>query len=218
AIGIAAMTLIAALAGGLQGALASPALARSQLHQLAICPTADASGFSSGPLATVSQQPHVRAAWGQVAMTGTFAVEDASGSPVKAVKPTGALVSLPPRSSSPELTLMAGRLPRSDSSAEMLLTDRTAMALGFKTAAAALGSTVDFNSTSGSLVVSGPPVNPVTSPLFISLPVAGGVSSQYMPAGASGALIPYSVATDYWAKMAQFNGWKTGEYANITLL
>jgi macrolide transport system ATP-binding/permease protein len=218
AIGIAAMTLIAALAGGLQGALASPALARSQLHQVAIYPAGDANGFSSGTLATLNEQPHVRAAWGQVAMTGTFTVESASASPQPAVKPAGALVSLPPRRSSPDMTLIAGRLPTSDSAVEILLTDRTLMALGFKNPAAALGSMVDFNSTSGTLVVSGPPVNPVTSPLFISLRVVGVVSSQYMPAGASGALVPYSVAKEYWAKMAGFNGWKSGEFANITLL
>jgi macrolide transport system ATP-binding/permease protein len=216
AIGIAAMTLIAALAGGLQGALASPALSRSQLHQLAVYPSGDANGFSAGTLATLSQQPHVRAAWGQVAMNGTYAVEGATAQP--AVKPAGALVSLPPRSSSPDMLLVAGRLPSSDSAVEVVLTDRTVVALGFKNAAAALGSTVDFNSTSGTLVVSGPTVNPVISPLFISLPVVGVVSSQYMPAGASGALVPYTVAKDYWAKMAGFNGWKTGEFANITLL
>ena len=214
AIGIAAMTLIAALAGGLQDALNSPALARSQLHQVAVFPV-DASGFGSGTLATLSQQPHVRAAWGQVAMTGTFTLE---ATPATDVRPAGALVSLPPRSSSPDMTLIAGRLPRSDSAVEILLTDRTAMALGFKNAAAALGSTVDFNSTSGSLVVSGPAVNPVSSALFISLPVVGVVSTQYMPAGAAGALVPYAVAKDYWAKMAGFNGWKSGEFANITLL
>ena len=216
AIGIAAMTLIAALAGGLQDALNSPALARSQLHQVAVYPVGDGSGFSAGTLATISRQPHVRAAWGQVAMTGTFTMDDASAKP--ATLPSGALVSLPPKDSSPGMTLLAGRLPRSDSAVEVVLTDRTAMALGFKNAAAALGSTVDFNSTSGSLVVSGPPVNPVTSPLFISLPVVGVVSTQYMPAGAAGALVPYTFAKDYWAKMAGFNGWKTGEFANITLL
>jgi putative ABC transport system permease protein len=210
------MTLIAALAGGLGDALASPALARSQLHQVAVYPTGDANGFSAGTLATLSRQPHVRAAWGQVGMTGTYTVEGATSQP--AVKPSGALVSLPPRSSSPDMALIAGRLPSSDSAVEILLTDRTVMALGFKNAAAALGSTVDFNSTSGTLVVSGPPVNPVTSSLFISLPVVGVVSSQYMPVGASGGLVPYSVAKEYWAKMAGFNGWKTGEFSNITLL
>src|SRR5258708_15848197 len=89
AVGIAAMTLIAALGGGLQGALASPALARSQLHQVAVYPAGDSSGFSAGTLATISRQPHVRAAWGQVAMTGTFTAEAAS--PPAVVRPTGAL-------------------------------------------------------------------------------------------------------------------------------
>src|SRR4029077_6438517 len=128
-----------------------------------------------------SRQPHVRAAWGQVAMNGTYALEGAASQPL--VKPAGALVSLPPLSSSPDMTLIAGRLPSSDSAVELLLTDRTAMALGFKNAGAALGSTVDFNSTSGTLAFSGPPLNLATSPLFITSPVVAVVSSQYMPAG-----------------------------------
>src|SRR5438445_50991 len=101
AIGIAAMTLIAALAGGLQGALSSPALARSQLHQVAVYPSGSAPvGFGSGTLTTLGRLQHVRAAWGEVAMTGTFLVE---GSTASAVLPQGALVSLPPRITSPLL-------------------------------------------------------------------------------------------------------------------
>src|ERR1700682_1633155 len=42
AIGIAAMSLIVALAGGLQSALSAPALATSQGHQVAVYPAADA--------------------------------------------------------------------------------------------------------------------------------------------------------------------------------
>src|SRR3984893_10914833 len=42
AIGIAAMSLIVALAGGLQGALGAPALATSQVHQVEVYPAADA--------------------------------------------------------------------------------------------------------------------------------------------------------------------------------
>src|SRR5207245_7906248 len=134
AIGIAAMTLIVALAGGLQSALASPALARSQLHQVAVYPSGDVSpGFSSGTVAALGKLQHVRAAWGQVAMSGTFAVEGASTLAVD--HPTGALVSLPPRSSSPGITVIAGRLPSSDSADDVLLTDRTVNALGFKTPA-----------------------------------------------------------------------------------
>jgi len=216
AIGIAAMTLIAALAGGLQGALSSPALARSQLHQVAVYPGDVVAGFGSGTLTTLSKMQHVRAAWGEVAMTGTFVVEGASTAP--AVPPPGALVSLPPRSSSPDIKTAAGRLPTSDSATEVVLTDRTAVDLGFRNPAFAIGSTVDYNATSGALVVSGPPANPVSHQLVLPLQVVGIISRQYMPAGASGGMVPYSVAKDYWTRLSSNNGWKGGEFANITLL
>src|SRR5205809_2983559 len=72
AIGIAAMSLIVALAGGLQSAPSAPALAKSQLHQVAVYPSAgaNAGAFDSGTLTTLAGQSHVRAAWGQVAMSG----------------------------------------------------------------------------------------------------------------------------------------------------
>ena len=217
AIGIAAMTLIAALAGGLQGALSSPALARSQLHEVAVYPAGDTSvGFSAGTLATLGKLGHVRAAWGQVATTGTFLVEGASTS--SATPPAGALVSLPPRSTSPDMSTIAGRLPASDSATEVVLTDRTALDLGFRNAAGAVGSTVDYNATSGTLVVSGAAANPVTHKLVLPLQVVGIISSQYMPAGAPGGMVPYSVAKDYWTRLSLNNGWKGGEFANITLL
>jgi macrolide transport system ATP-binding/permease protein len=217
AIGIAAMTLIVALAGGLQSALASPALARSQLHQVAVYPSGDVGpGFNAGTVATLGKLQHVRAAWGQVAMSGTFAVEGASTLP--ADLPTGALVSLPPRSSSPGITVIAGRLPSSDSSDDILLTDRTASALGFKTPSAALSTIIDFNATSGSIAVAGPAANAVKNQLMLPLTVVGVVSSQYMPAGAPGGLVPYALAMDHWSKLAQMNAWKAGEFANITLL
>ena len=218
AIGIAAMTLIAALAGGLQDALSSPALAHSQLHQVAVYPSggANPAGFSSGTLVTLGNLEHVRAAWGQVAMSGTFAVEGPSSSTLPL--PTGGLVSLPPKNSSPGITVMAGRLPGSDKAEEIVLTDRTALALGFRSPQEALGATVDFKATSGTLAVAGAPSNPATHQLALPLKVVGVVSSQYMPAAAPGALVPYSVAKSHWATLAQLNGWKTGEFASITLL
>jgi len=217
AIGIVAMTLIAALAGGLQGALTSPALARSQLHQVAVYPSGDVqSGFSSGTLSTLAKLPHVHAAWGEVAMSGTFSVEGASTKIV--VPPTGALVSLPPKSASSEVTVLAGRRPSSDSALEMMLTDRTALALGFGYPAAALGSTVDFKATYGTLAVTGSTADPATQRLILALKIVGVISSQYMPAGAAGGLVPYSVATDHWNLLAKLNGWKAGEFANLTLL
>ncbi|HSS94060.1 MAG TPA: ATP-binding cassette domain-containing protein [Candidatus Dormibacteraeota bacterium] len=218
AIGIAAMTLIVALAGGLQGALSSPTLARSQLHQVVVYPSGDVNpaGFSSATLSTLSALQHVRASWGEVAMSGTFAVDGASAAPV--VVPTGALVSLPPRSYSPGFTVIAGRMPRSDSAPEVLLTDRTALALGYRTPEAALGTTVNFDATSGNFAVSGPSSNAAKSHFILPLAVVGIISSQYMPAGAPGGLAPYSLAKDHWARLAQINGWRAGEFANITLL
>jgi putative ABC transport system permease protein len=221
AIGIAAMTLIASLAGGLQDALSSPALAHSQLHQVAVYPSGSANpvGFSSGTLVTLGNLEHVRAAWGQVAMSGTFGVEGTPSSGPTLPLPTGGLVSLPPRNISPGVSVMAGRLPSSDRAAEVLLTDRTALALGFNSPQEALGTTIDFKAASGTLAVAGaPPSNPATHQLVLPLKVVGVVSSQYMPAGAPGALVPYSVAKDHWAKLAQLNGWKAGEFATITLL
>ena len=226
AIGIAAMTLIAALAGGLQGALASPALAQSQLHQVAVYPsgTVAPAGFSAGTLATLGSLDHVRASWGQVAMSGTFAMEVQPGvaaakpAGVAAVLPTGALVSLPPRGSAQAMSVIAGRAPRSDSAAELLITDRTALALGFADPAQAVGTTVDFKATSGTLAVAGPPSNSVKYQLILALKVVGVISSQYMPASAPGGLVPYGMAKDYWAQLAQINGWKAGEFSNITLL
>src|SRR5207237_959273 len=74
AIGIAALSLIVALAGGLQQALDAPALATSQVHQVAVFPVADARtpAFDAATLDTLRRLPHVRAAWGQIGMTGTF--------------------------------------------------------------------------------------------------------------------------------------------------
>jgi putative ABC transport system permease protein len=46
----------------------------------------------------------------------------------------------------------------------------------------------------------------------------GIISRQYMPAGAAGGMVPYSVAKDYWTRLSLNNGWKTGEFADITLL
>ena len=223
AIGIAAMSLIVALAGGLQGALSSPALGTSQVHQVAVFPPADArtDTFDSGTLATLAAQPHVRAAWGQVAMSGTFD-KGAVGLPPgdkTAPPPSGALVSLPPqRSSSTQPALSAGRMPRSDVAKEVLLTDGEATALGFLSARGAIGTQLTYSATFGALQVLGVARNAVTKPVDLKLVVVGIVSSNAMPAGAPGGLAPYATVRDYWTLLAQANKWKTGEYSTITLL
>jgi len=222
AIGIAAMSLIVALAGGLQGALSAPALATSQVHQVAVYPAADARGgaFDNGTLSTLAGQPHVRAAWGQVALSGTFS----PGTPVAAgVTPpppaSGALVSLAPLgSSSGTLVLSAGRLPRSDAAKEVVLSDSEAAALGFLSARGAIGTQVTYSAAYGALQVPGSSRNPVAKPLDLKLVVVGIVSGNAMPAGAPGGMAPYATVRDYWAELARTNAWKGGEYSTITLL
>jgi macrolide transport system ATP-binding/permease protein len=220
AIGIAALSLIVALAGGVQQALGAPALATSQVHQVAVYPVADStSGFDDPTLATLARLPHVRAAWGQVGMSGAFAraaSSVAAGAPATA--PAGALVSLPPtRSSSALPLLIAGRMPSSDSAAEVVLADSETSALGFPSAPGAIGSEVTFSATSGSLLSAGAR-NSAAQPVSQLLLVVGIVSRNYMPAGAPGGLAPHSLMRAYWARVAQANGWKRGEYSSITLL
>ena len=221
AIGIAALSLIGALATGLQQALDAPALATSQVHQVSVFPVADARtpALDAATLATLSRLPHVRAAWGQVGMSGTFASAAQSiGTTAPAQPPMGELVSLPPLGSSSAMpALTAGRLPSSNKSTEVLLTDSEAQALGFLSPQGALGTQVKFTATSGSL-------NPaltayqVTQPSTVTFLVVGIVSTNYMPAGAPGALAPNATVRSYWSSLAAPNKWKGGEFSSITLL
>ena len=215
AIGIAAMSLIVALAGGLQQALDAPALATSQVHQVAVFPIAGSPGFSAATLATLDRLPHVKRAWGDIGMTGTFAGADAVSS---AAAPAGDIVSLPPLAwSSAVPPVTAGRLPDSDSASEILLTDSEAAALGYRSAAAAVGARVTFSAAYGALVASATS-NKVSQPAPLTLLVVGVVPGADMPAGAPGGFVPNGVMRSYWSKLAQPNSWKGDEYSDITLL
>ncbi|MGA8921562.1 MAG: FtsX-like permease family protein, partial [Candidatus Dormiibacterota bacterium] len=201
-------------------ALTAPALATSQVHQVAVYPVADSTnGFDDPTLATLARLPDVRAAWGQVGMTGIFGTTASSTAGAsRPTTPPGALLSLPPmRSSSALPTLVAGRMPSSDSASEVILADSEAAALGFQSPNGAIGTQVTFNATYGSLF-SASARNPATQPVSQLLLVVGIVSSNYMPAGTPGGLAPYSLMRAYWTRVAQANGWKRGEYSSITLL
>jgi macrolide transport system ATP-binding/permease protein len=221
AIGIAALSLIVALAGGLQQALDAPALATSQVHQVAVFPVADARtpAFDAATLDTLGRLPHVRAAWGQIGMTGTFSTSAPAGSGTKTPAVlTGELVSLPPLASSSALpTLVAGRLPSSDAATEALLTDTEAVALGYRSPPGAIGTQVTFSATYGDLVGANAR-NKVSRAAPMRLLVVGIVSTNFMPAGSPGALMPNGLARNYWSILAQPNGWKGGEFSSITLL
>ncbi|HWX74988.1 MAG TPA: ATP-binding cassette domain-containing protein, partial [Solirubrobacteraceae bacterium] len=224
AIGIAALSLIVALAGGLQDALGAPALVTSQVHQVAVYPVAGAASntFDAATLGVLAHLQHVRAAWGEVGMSGTYSVggsRSVAGSKNSAAAvPAGVLVSLPPMASSSAVpALLAGRLPSSDAASEIVLTDSEAHALGFASPAGAVGTQVNFTATSGALVPSVTP-NQVKQPRIVNLLVVGIVSSNYMPSGAPGGLVGNSAMQGYWSDVAQHNGWRGGEFSSITLL
>ena len=133
--------------------------------------------------------------------------------------PSGALVSLPPLAESGGVVdLMAGRMPRSDTAAEVLLTDTEAAALGFASPASAIGQPVYFSANYGALIVPGIAHNQAQHPMPVLLNVSGVVSSHAMPAGAAGGMAPYGLANKYWTQVAQANGWRGGEYSTIILL
>jgi macrolide transport system ATP-binding/permease protein len=225
AIGIAALSLIVALAGGLQQALDAPALVTSQVHQVAVYPVAGAKvpAFDAATLATLARLPHVRAAWGQIGMAGTFdGGPSPSLPPVPGSKPVpgpaGVLISLPPMSSSSTLpTMTSGRLPSSDRASEIALTDSEASALGFRSPPGAIGTRVKFTATWGGLVPALTP-NAITQPVTMTFLVVGIVSTDSMPDGAPGALAPDGVMRAYWSALSGPNQWKGGEYSSITLL
>jgi putative ABC transport system permease protein len=116
------------------------------------------------------------------------------------------------------MVLTAGRLPASDSAAEVLLTDSEAAVLGFSTPASALGKTITFNAQYGVLALPGMAQNPALHRVPIQLTVVGVVSSQFMPAGTPGGLVPYTLAGNYWKQLDRANHWVGGEFAGITLL
>jgi hypothetical protein len=161
----------------------------------------------------------VRSAWGQIGLAGTYtatSISPLSGATSGAV-PTGGLYSLPPLGSSSALPpTIAGRLPSSDVSPEVVLTESEANALGFRPAADAIGTQVSFIATSGSLLGTGG--NAVAQHSTLKLLVSGIVSSGQLPGSMPGGLVPYGVSRDYWTGLAQANHWKGGEFTSITLL
>jgi ABC-type antimicrobial peptide transport system permease subunit len=129
-------------------------------------------------------------------MTGTFASAE-KAAPAAGDAAAGIILSLPPLKSSSALpALTAGRLPSSDSAAEVLLTDSEAASLGYRAPLAALATHVRFSAGYGAL-----------------LPGA-----KRNPAAQSTPLILVRLMTSYWTSLAQANGWKAGEFSSITLL
>ena len=203
AIGIAAMSLIVALSGGLDYALAGPAFAHARTDVIAVRPASDSGSpaFSAQSLNTVASLPHVEAAWGEVSMLGSF--QDPSGTTGGA---NDSLIALAPRSQwDGSVQLVAGSMPLTDAAQQVVLGKREAVTLGYSNPRDAVGVTITFND--------GAP-----RPVLLYLTVVGVAADVSLPAGIAGGLAPYRLMTDHWAAAAAANNWKSGEFTAITLL
>jgi ABC-type lipoprotein export system ATPase subunit/ABC-type antimicrobial peptide transport system permease subunit len=216
AIGIAAMSLIVALSGGLGYALAAPGLSANRLDEVTVRPAPQApSSFNAATMATIAAVPHVAAAWGDVALSGGFTTTTTTTgtvpgttTPSTTAKPviTDRLIALAPRARwSDPPRLLAGAMPSSDSVNQVVLGASEASDLGFASPADAIGRTVTFTVAA-------------VKPVSVSVVVVGVVSDVAMPAGVSGAMAPYQFVTAEWAYVAALNSWKAGEFSSITVL
>ena len=203
AIGIAAMSLIVALATGLDSALAAPAFAHARADVITVRPAADSinANFDAQSLSALAGLPHVEAAWGQLSMTGTFVASSAVAGGT-----TDTLQALPPRSRwDGSVRLLAGTMPSSDAAREVVLSAREASALGFVSPRDAIGTTVVFTDAA-------------KKPVRLSLLVVGVAADSALPPGVAGGLAPYALMTDHWSGVATANTLKTGEFSMITVL
>ncbi|HZQ48890.1 MAG TPA: ATP-binding cassette domain-containing protein [Candidatus Dormibacteraeota bacterium] len=203
AIGIAAMSLIVALSGGLGYALSGSAFANTRVDEIVVRPasTGDAM-FSSASVDVLTGQPHVLAGWGDVTMPGGFTT--ASTAPAQR---TDLLLSLPPLAhSNGAVRLIAGTLPGGDTSTQVVLSAREAAALGFIDPASAVGQIVTF-------------YDAAAKPVPVVLTVSGVASDVSMPAGYGGGFVPNRLMSNHWSAVAAANHWTgVGEYASVTLL
>jgi macrolide transport system ATP-binding/permease protein len=203
AIGIAAMSLIVALSGGLDYALAAPAFAHARTDVIAVRPASDSTSaaFDAQSMKAVASLPHVQAAWGQVSVNGLFASSSANVG-----GPNDSLIALAPRAQwDGSVRLIAGSMPTSDTAQQVVLSAREAVALGFISPRDAIGSTITFKDAA-------------QKPVLLYLTVVGVAADASLPPGVAGGLAPYQLMTDHWAAAAKANNWKTGEFTAITLL
>src|SRR5712692_3738095 len=203
AIGIAAMSLIVALSGGLDYALAAPAFAHARTDVIAVRPASDSTSaaFDAQSMKAVASLPHVQAAWGQLSMNGLFASLSANVGGAN-----DSLIALAPSAQwDGSVRLIAGSMPNSDTAQQVVLSAREAVALGFISPRDAIGSTITFKDAA-------------QKPVLLYLTVVGVAADASLPAGAAGGLAPYQLTTDHWAATAKANNWKTGEFTAITLL
>ena len=203
AIGIAAMSLIVALSGGLGYALSGSAFANTRIDEVVVRPASTAgAAFDAASLAVLTGQPHVLAGWGDITMVGAFTTGT-----IAPVQRTDILISLPPLAhSNNSVTLLAGSLPATDNSSGVVLSAREAAELGFADPQAAVGQSVTF-------------YDAAVKPVQLTLLISGVASDVSMPAGFAGGFAPSRLVASHWTAVAAANHWGSAtEYGSVTLL
>ena len=203
AIGIAAMSLIVALSGGLGYALSGSAFTNTRIDEVVVRPSSIAgAGFDADSVAVLAAQPHVLAGWGDITMVGGFTT--ANTAPAQR---TDVLVSLPPLAHNDNaVILLAGAMPATDRSSDVILSAREAAALGFGDPESAIGKSVSFFADAA-------------KPVQLTLLVVGVASDVSMPAGFAGGFAPNALLASQWSAVAAANKWNgAAEYGSVTLL
>jgi ABC-type lipoprotein export system ATPase subunit/ABC-type antimicrobial peptide transport system permease subunit len=222
AIGIAAMAIIVAFATGVQDSLTNAFAITGQLDQV----TVGGGGFgltdpsthkslNRAALQQLAALPHVKDAYGSLAMEGTLSNGNATLTNVYLT--SGSPVAETPKAL--EKFLAAGRFPSSDTANEVLVPSDAAGKLGFSPSKA-MGQKVTFSGLFPGIFIPGTGQKPASTSLPLELTIVG-VLSNASNLGAGTAIFiaaPYQTAVSYWEKMAAANQWTADEFSSITLV
>jgi macrolide transport system ATP-binding/permease protein len=214
AMGIAVMSLILALAAGLQQEVIESVNHGGQLQQVLVQSTAPNSTqhvrLDKAAVGTLSKAPHVQAAWGEVVISGALVSAADINTPVPTV-----LYSLPPHDqvAASGIALTAGRMPGSNTIAEAVISSQQAKRLGWSPSQA-VGKRIIFKGQFPSAVPSG---QPAAAQLPIAFTIVG-VAPAGQQDSQAWVRIPATLADTYWAESAAANGWTQDPYASLVVL
>jgi macrolide transport system ATP-binding/permease protein len=214
AMGIVVMSLILALASGLQEQVVESVNRGGQLQQVLVQPTKPNSTehvrLDKAAIAALSKAPYVQAAWGQAVISGSAAPAE---SPAAGVPTT--VYSLPPHDQldASGLTLVAGRMPGSNTIAEAVISAEQARKLGWSPRQA-LGRRIVFYGLFPGAVPAG---KPAAVPVPIALTVVG-VAPSTQADSQPWVRLPATLADNYWTASANANGWQQDPYAQLVVL
>jgi macrolide transport system ATP-binding/permease protein len=218
AIGVGVMSVILALAAGLQQALNDSAAAESQLRQVSVpatsADTLSHKNLDEGALAALRGMPHVTSAWGDLVLEGVYS---APGTPPGATD--AVLVSMPPRAALPPQQardIGFGRLPKSDEAAEVVISEQQARRLGYAPSTAP-GHKIEFRARYSGLPLAGSAAEAAAQQPPLTLTVAGVTRGRPLGVDIEGGSAPYKVVLAYRNQVAEANGWKAEPFRALVL-